>query len=71
MTTLFPTLLAAICGIVALVIFIQCVRDLVIDSSWFHSTKCGMNYHNRKNKVEILTEEEYHLLWSGKTVEAE
>lgn len=36
---------------------------------WIKSTKWWMNYNNRKNGVEILTEEEYFLLWNGKTVE--
>ena len=38
---------------------------------WIKSTKWWMNYNNRRNGVEILTEEEYFLLWSGKTVEVE
>lgn len=37
---------------------------------WIKSTKWWMNRNNRKNKVEILTEEEYFLLWNGKVVEA-
>lgn len=36
---------------------------------WIKSTKWWMNHNNRKNKVEILTEEEYFLLWNGKVVE--
>lgn len=38
--------------------------------NWIKSTKWWMNRNNRKNKVEILTEEEYFLLWNGKVVEA-
>lgn len=37
---------------------------------WIKSTKWWMDRNNRKNKVEILTEEEYFLLWNGKVVEA-
>ena len=37
---------------------------------WIKSTKWWMDRNNRKNKVEILTEEEYFLLWTGKIVEA-
>jgi len=37
---------------------------------WIKTTKWWMNRNNRKNKVEILTEEEYFLLWNGKVVEA-
>ena len=36
---------------------------------WIKSTKWWMDRNNRKNKVEILTEEEYFLLWNGKVVE--
>ena len=39
-------------------------------TDWIKSTKWWMNRNNRKNKVEVLTEEEYFLLWNGKTVEA-
>ena len=38
--------------------------------NWIKSTKWWMDRNNRKNKVEILTEEEYFLLWNGKVVEA-
>ena len=71
MTNLFPTLLAIIIGIIALGVFVQSMKDLVVDTKWFRSTKMGMNYHNRLNKVEILTEEEYMKVWSGKMVDAE
>lgn len=37
---------------------------------WIKTTKWWMNRNNRKNKVEILTEEEYFLLWNGKVVDA-
>lgn len=37
---------------------------------WIKSTKWWMDRNNRKNKVEVLTEEEYFLLWNGKVVEA-
>lgn len=37
--------------------------------NWIKSTKWWMDRNNRRNKVEILTEEEYFLLWNGKTVE--
>ena len=45
-------------------------RDMKKLIDWIKSTKWWMNRNNRKNKVEILTEEEYFLLWNGKVVEA-
>lgn len=45
-------------------------RDMKKLIDWIKSTKWWMDRNNRKNKVEILTEEEYFLLWNGKVVEA-
>ena len=70
MEYLFIYILLAVIVIATLSIAFGCIRDLVTDTKWFRSTKMGMNYHNRLNKVEILTEEEYFLLWNGKVVEA-
>lgn len=71
MEYLFIYILLAVIVIATLSITFGCIRDLVVDTRWFRSTKMGMNYHNRLNKVEILTKEEYMNLWSGKTVEME
>lgn len=69
MTNIFLYIVLAVIVAATLVVSVQSVRDLVTDTAWFRRTKFGMNYHNRLNKVEILTEEEYFLLWNGKTVE--
>lgn len=67
----FIYILLAVLAFATISVAIVCIRDLVVDTRWFRSTKMGMNYHNRLNKVEILTKEEYMNLWSGKTVEME
>ena len=70
-TTIFTTILVIFIGIVAIAIFIQTNVDLWKEvkpeiKSWFNSTRIGMWYKNRKNKVKILTESEYdYLVRSG------
>ena len=71
MEYIFIYALLLIIAVTVVTISFESVRDLVVDTEWFRSTKMGMNYHNRLNKVEILTEEEYMNLWSGKNVEVE
>ena len=71
MEYIFIYALLLIIAVTVVAISFESVRDLVVDTEWFRSTKMGMNYHNRLNKVEILTEEEYMNLWSGKNVEVE
>ena len=67
----FIYILLAVLAFATITVSFVCIRDLVVDTRWFRSTKMGMNYHNRLNKVEILTEEEYMNLWTGRTVEME
>lgn len=71
MEYLFIYILLAVIVIATLSVAFGCIRDLVVDTKWFRSTKTGMDYHNRLNKVEILTKEEYMNLWTGKMVDAE
>ena len=71
-TTIFTTILAIFIGIVVLMIFIQSNVDLWKEmkpeiQSWFKSTRIGMWYNNKKNKVKVLTQSEYQqMLMSGK-----
>ena len=71
MTNIFLYIVLAVIVAAAIMVSVQSVRDLMTDTAWFRGTKFGMNYHNRLNKVEILTEEQYMNVWSGKSVEAE
>ena len=74
MSTIFLYLVLAVIAIAAVLVFIQTMRDFLLSEDtkkWFYSTKIGAKYCNRKNKVEILTDEQFHMLWSGKIVEAE
>ena len=80
MTTIgyiFIHLILAAVFCIAMVIFIQASGEFLKDAKediirWFHSTKIGMNYFNKKNGVTILSEEEYNdLLMSGKIIPIE
>ena len=79
MEQIFIYLILAVIAIVTISIFIQSVRDLydqrmeVLDDimELFKGTKLHMNYKNRRNKVEIISKDEYMSIWSGKTVEME
>lgn len=74
MSNFFLTLIWIVCCIMILLVFTQSMRDLLMSEDtkkWFYSTRIGAWFCNRRNKVEILTDEEYMKLWNGKTVEGE
>ena len=79
MSSIFLYLVLAVIAIVTISIFIQSVRDLydqrmeVLDDimELFKGTRLHMNYKNWRNKVEVLTKEEYMNIWSGKTIDVE
>lgn len=61
-------------GLFILRIFIQTSKELWDDMKsdvirWFKTTTVGMNYYNRKNSVEVLSEVEYrNIPKSGKVI---
>lgn len=61
-------------GLFILRIFIQTSKELWDDMKsdvirWFKTTMVGMNYYNRKNSVEVLSEVEYrNIPKSGKVI---
>ena len=74
MSNFFLTLIWIVCCIMILLVFIQSMRDLLMSEDtkkWFYSTRIGAWVCNRRNKVKILTDEEYYQMWNGKTVEGE
>ena len=74
MNNFFPTFVWILCCLLGLLVFIQAMGDILNNKDtrmWFYSTRIGAWFCNRRNKVEILTDEEYMKLWNGKTVEGE
>lgn len=71
-TTIFKVAFELFLGLIALAIFIQSNVDLWKEMKpeirdWFKSTRLGMWYSNRKNKVKILSQKEYSsMVMNGK-----
>lgn len=70
--TIFGYLFVLGLGIFVIMIFIQTSFDLFNEmkseiQDWFKTTKVGMWYNNKKNKVKVLTDAEYvQMMMSGK-----
>ena len=70
--TIFTIVVAGFIGLVAIAIFIQSTVELRREmkpeiQDWFKTTKLGMWYSNRKNKVKVLSDLEYNqMMMSGK-----
>ena len=70
--TIFTIVVAGFIGLVAIAIFIQSTVELRREMNpeiqdWFKTTKLGMWYSNRKNKVKVLSDLEYNqMMMSGK-----
>ena len=70
--TIFTIVVAGFIGLVAIAIFIQSTVELRREMKpeirdWFKTTKLGMWYSNRKNKVKVLSDLEYNqMMMSGK-----
>jgi hypothetical protein len=71
-TSIFFAILGIIFFLVAIAIFIQSSTDLWISmkpeiKNWLRGTRLEMWYSNHKNKVKILTKDEYdYLVKAGK-----
>lgn len=68
-TTIFGYLFFAIIGFFAVIIFIQCNRELWNEIgkdmwndllNWFKTTKIGMKINNKVNRVTVLADEEVY-----------
>lgn len=74
MATIFSIIFELVIFALALVVFIQCTKDVLMDKEviedikdWFKDTKIGMWYTNKKNGVTILSEKQYQrMLKDGK-----
>ena len=70
--TIFTIIVAGFIGLVTIAIFIQSTVELQREmkpeiQDWFKTTKLGMWYSNRKNKVKVLSDLEYNqMMMSGK-----
>jgi len=72
MEFIFSIIIEVIIFLFALAIFIQCSRDLLCDPETIQmlkSTRIGGWINNRRNKVKVISEEEYNRLWSGKNID--
>lgn len=74
MATIFSIIFELVIFALALIVFIQCTKDVLMDKEviedikdWFKDTKIGMWYTNKKNGVTILSEKQYQrMLKDGK-----